>query len=525
LIDHNNMPLTRRQALLNLALGVGISAVEPFAAAQTAPIQRVASSSPTNSELAQALQSIPDTANVEDGTYRLLVNASTNQRLGVPFRLSVAVLRLGRRDRYRGPVTFRCTDPKATLPVPYQFSSKDDLYESHLFEVTLQTEGQHVVTVREEELGTEFASNVIVASNAEPKLKLYFGDIHIHSQWSVDGRLEPDYSYLYCRDALNLDFACMTEHDPSDYVWEMVKAKAKELYQPGRFATMSAYEWTAHDLHEGHKNVYYRDWDGPILRSPFFNRGNTTSAKDLWAKLRKAGKSGKTAMTLPHHPAAKIFPVPWDHYDSEFQRCVEVYSTWGNSETPTGPRQIKWELGPAPGHFVQDGLAAGQRLGFVGGSDSHSSRPGYPAHSSRYYDADYQHWEPNLYTGGTTGVYAEELTREAIFDAIQSRRCYATTGKRIIVHFKADDHWMGEEYESRNAPHLYIKVLGTAPIASVTIVKNGQDHFRMEGNGQRELEFEYGKTTPPEKTDYYYVRVIQEDSEMAWASPIWISRG
>ena len=134
------------------------------------------------------------------------------------------------------------------------------------------------------------------------------------------------------------------------------------------------------------------------------------------------------------------------------------------------------------------------------------------------------HWEPELHPGGTTGVYAEDLSREAVFDAIRNRRCFATTGKRIVVEFKADDHWMGEEYKSADAPHLSVKVLGTAPIASVTIVKNNQDYVRMEGKGQRELAFEYGDTVPSKATDYYYVRVIQEDLEMAWASPIWISQ-
>ena len=47
----------------------------------------------------------------------------------------------------------------------------------------------------------------------------------------------------------------------------------------------------------------------------------------------------------------------------------------------------------------------------------------------------------------------------------------------------------------------------------------------MGGDGI-ELEFEYGKTERPKKggSDYYYVRVIQQDGEMAWSSPIWISR-
>jgi len=520
--------------LFNIAAASGLSFLKSSARAQEVltPVRSQANHivwpSKMPSPIDRAVEQARDVAQSEGyefSPYGLLVNASTNQLLDVPFRLSTAVLRLGHTDRFRGSLSFRCSDPNAVMPPPYEFSPKDDLYESHLFEITLRREGQQVITIREEISGNEFSSNVIVASKREPKYKLYCGDIHIHSQWSFDGRGEPDYNYIYARDAMNLDFACLTEHDPTDNIWERIKAKARELYQPGRFATMSAYEWTAHNLGEGHKNVYYRDWEGPVLRSNLVpGRAGTTSAADLWAKLRKAGKSGKTAMTIAPHPAAKAFPVPWDHYDREFQRCVEIYSTWGNSESSAGPRQIQYMEGSAQGHFVQDGLAAGQRLGFVGASDSHSGRPGYPAHSRLYYDSDYVRWEPELYTGGITGVYAEELTREAVFDAIRNRRCYATTGKRIIVDFKADDHWMGEEYKSTNAPHISVKVTGTAPLASVTVVKNNRDYFRVEGRGRHELEFEYGKTEPPGETDYYYVRVIQEDYEMAWASPIWIAR-
>jgi hypothetical protein len=42
--------------------------------------------------------------------------------------------------------------------------------------------------------------------------------------------------------------------------------------------------------------------------------------------------------------------------------------------------------------------------------------------------------------------------------------------------------------------------------------------------GRDRLEFEWGITEPPWETDFYYVRVIQEDYEMPWSSPIWISR-
>jgi hypothetical protein len=526
------MSITRRDLLL--LAGPGFHAASRLVVQQAPGSQGKITLWPKSaapSEADRAAERQRDTSQAEGSQFaphRFLVNASTHQRIGVPFRLATAVLRPGRTDPYRGLLSFRCSDPKALLPATYEFSQKDDLYESHLFQAAFQSEGTHTLVVRDEISGKAWASNPIIVSAREARQKLYFGDIHIHSQWSFDGRVHPDYCYFYARDALNLDFACLTEHDPSDAVWERVKAKAKEFYEAGRFATMSAYEWTGSNLREGHKNVYYRDWEGPILRSNYHpERAGTTSAADLWSKLRQAGKSGQDTMTIPHHPVAKMFPVPWEHYDAEFQRCVEVYSSWGNSEYPLGPRQLQprqsQASGIAPGHFVQDGLSAGQRLGFVGGSDSHSGRPGYPGHSRTYYESGYTHWEPHNYTGGTTGVYAEDLTREAVFDAIRNRRCYATTGKRIVVDFKIDGHWMGEEFRSRSAPHIAVKVVGTAPIASVTVVKNNQDYLRVEGEGT-EVQFEFDKTEPPRETDFYYVRVVQQDFEMAWASPIWISR-
>ena len=39
---------------------------------------------------------------------------------------------------------------------------------------------------------------------------------------------------------------------------------------------------------------------------------------------------------------------------------------------------------------------------------------------------------------GSTAVYVEELTREAVYDALHARRCYATTGRghpRCARHF------------------------------------------------------------------------------------------
>jgi hypothetical protein len=82
---------------------------------------------------------------------------------------------------------------------------------------------------------------------------------------------------------------------------------------------------------------------------------------------------------------------------------------------------------------INRALRAGVRLGIVGGSDTHDSRPANP-HTERHAD-----WKP----AGLTAVWAEWLDRRALFDAFASRRCYATTGPRIVMDFRVNDAWMG----------------------------------------------------------------------------------
>ncbi|NIS74992.1 MAG: DUF3604 domain-containing protein, partial [Deltaproteobacteria bacterium] len=45
---------------------------------------------------------------------------------------------------------------------------------------------------------------------------------------------------------------------------------------------------------------------------------------------------------------------------------------------------------------------------------------------------------------GLTAVWTDLLSRHSIYDALRARRCYATTGERIIVEFWVDGHFMGE---------------------------------------------------------------------------------
>ena len=83
-------------------------------------------------------------------------------------------------------------------------------------------------------------------------------------------------------------------------------------------------------------------------------------------------------------------------------------------------------------------LMQGVKLGFVSGSDTHDSRPANP----------YKEPGPLAGVAGLTGVWAERLDRPSIFDALFNRRCYATSGVRMIVDFRVNGAWVGSTVQA-----------------------------------------------------------------------------
>jgi hypothetical protein len=70
---------------------------------------------------------------------------------------------------------------------------------------------------------------------------------------------------------------------------------------------------------------------------------------------------------------------------------------------------------------------------------------------------------------------------------------------------------------------LLVKVIGTMPIRQIDVVRNNKFVHTREPL-EKEVSFTFVDNQPSPGESYYYVRVIQVDDQMAWSSPIWITR-
>ncbi|MFP3903837.1 MAG: CehA/McbA family metallohydrolase [Armatimonadota bacterium] len=370
------------------------------------------------------------------------------------------------------------------------------------------------------------ALEMVMSGRTAPRAgeyNVYFGDIHAHTgEEHGSGRScgtgTLDENYEYARDVSGLDFLSIAEHDwqlRDQDDWEDRCEQMDEYNEDGRFVVIPAYEWTSAKY--GHRNVYYRDTGWPYFDNnpgPGHNAISDTSRspQDLWDSLRDCGAK---ALTIAHHPSVGFFPLDWSYMDEEFDRLVEVYSTWGNSEYYGAPFP-GYAADRVPGIGAQDALKMGYRLGLMASSDGHDGNPG---------NAQWSFRQPHInhrLGSGFIAVLAENLTRDAVWDAMYARRCYATTGVRIMLDFRVNGAVMGSEIQAPAGQprEISIDVQGTADLDTVQLVKDGRNVIRWEPQGPADHLAATDEDT--DESAFYYVRVTQTDGEMAWSSPVWV---
>jgi hypothetical protein len=149
------------------------------------------------------------------------------------------------------------------------------------------------------------------------------------------------------------------------------------------------------------------------------------------------------------------------------------------------------------GGFVSDALQQGMRMGFIASSDHMSTHRSYAC------------------------LYAQENTREGLMEAMLARRAYAATD-RILCEFSIGDAIMGGETTIEDTFVVRIWFVGTDTIKEVTLLRDSVPYHTWTPSST-EVEIITQLNPNEARGHYYYARMIQHDSNMAWASPIWVS--
>lgn len=376
---------------------------------------------------------------------------------------------------------------------------------------------------------------------------LIWGDFHRHTDVSncrtgQEGCIVEQFRYAY--DMAKLDFLGTSDHtdivkiyDP--YEWWHNQRLHDVFHAPGKFTSLYVYEreqrWPW-----GHRNVVFARRGGPIVyikratyrsspwQSLYPAEANPALTEieppELWRILKAYG--GPVAIVS--HTGATGMGTDWGRYDESnfdyslenvveiFQgarvsyegrgtpqptaglRPGETYTADTGGEVPPPPATIE-DFGKFNAGVYQNALQMGLRLGVFASSDHISTHVSYG------------------------GVYVKEISREGIIEGLKERRTVAATDK-IYVEFSCAGNLLGSIVETTENPRFRLSVNGTAPLKRITLVRNERDYRVWEEAEMNRFDLDYVDETPVrEGESRYYVRVEQQDGNMAWSSPVWIS--
>ncbi|MFP4383808.1 MAG: DUF3604 domain-containing protein [Spirochaetia bacterium] len=362
----------------------------------------------------------------------------------------------------------------------------------------------------------------------------YWGDIHIHSKLSHDAQGNDPFSYA--RDVSGLDFAGLADHwdsiGPEGYA--VLERWLEEADAEGEFVTIPGDERNPEKL-TGHHNIYFRDREYFRENQVFPGEGQKSDPAGEARELRNMDP--ERVMLIPHHTGIVFGKLPergigaavdleaWD--DPGLRPVMEIYSHHGQSELYSPAHFYAYEFNrmrrperrsntsvPGP-YYARDYWKAGHRMGVISSSDEHSGQGGR------------RH-------GGIAAVFADRLNRESVFDGIRNRRCYGTTGERILLDFSVDGLGMGQEGVRRKGAELPVrlKVWATEILLRVEILRyrpeRDNDFIPIISEPPRpeRMDYEIELMDVPDGPAVYYARIIQEPLSrpgMAWSSPVWIS--
>ena len=298
-------------------------------------------------------------------------------------------------------------------------------------------------------------------------------------------------------------------------VWKENISFADRHNEPGKFTAMIGYEWTAMiNGNNLHRVIVYRDNADKAGQLPPFSALDSQDPEKLWAFLEEyETKTGGDIMAIPHNGnisngmmfqlntvSGEPVSEAWAQTRIKWEPLYEVTQVKGDGEahpflspddefadyenwdednigrTVTKKNEmLQYEYGRSA---LKLGLKVEQELGtnpyefgLLGSTDSHTTLS--TADDDNFYgkfiDSEmvpermtnkmggslWYNWK--LAASGYMGVWADENNRTSLFDAMQRKEVYATTGPRIALRFFGSWHFEERDNEKEIAKVGYKK--------------------------------------------------------------------
>lgn len=396
-------------------------------------------------------------------------------------------------DSYEGNIVFNVPVKIDGLPDTYTFS-RDDRGVAE-FQVSTPDRDVFVITAVDiDSSGINGSSNLLVTDGSFGPGKIYFGDIHTHSQLS-DGRLHPFDKYREIAQHRGLDFWALSDHG-HDLTWariQLLNNTLQKFNRDGSFITIPGFEWTGSmgygkpliRKYYGHRNIYFRNpvekiYDGVYRASDSPEKLHSSYQKIL----------GDEFFMVNH------FHCGDPELCKGVDNGVEVSGWCGNS--------------------VREN------------SDKYSIEDAYQCDPTLFVTAGTDHGTEAYYTGEPaeiTAVICENLTRDNVFDAFKNGATYGTSGQKVLLKFSVNGVSPGKDLHAVNATERNIEaIVGSAmPVLNVELIRNGEVIGNLGGNDFGVKTFKFTDSDPEPKQGYYYVRVKTAQGHITWSSPVGYS--
>lgn len=340
------------------------------------------------------------------------------------------------------------------------------------------------------------------------KYNIYFGQLHAHTNIS-DGSGDIKEAFEHASNVKNLDFLAVTDHSNSfdndgsgvlaqdgssvSSEWALGHAEARNITSED-FVGLYGYEMTwSNGL--GHMNTF----NTPGWQSRTQNDYKTygTALQNYYTALATVPAS----VSQFNHPGTTFGDFSdFAHYTEERDDLITLIEV-GNGEGAIG------SSGYFPSYeYYTRALDKGWHVAPTNNQDNHKGLWG---------DAN----------TGRSVVLVDSLTESNIYDAMRNYRVYATEDNDLGIYYTLDGNIMGTILDSSDiggTVNLTVALTDSTDSANATvsvIVNGGYAAASQTATCNDTVTF-----SVPSSYNYYYIKVVQADGDIAVTAPVWIGK-